>query len=199
MPTSRKCKKCACAGCFLTTLKCFYRTSNRITNEISSQEVLAAMDKAQRLYIYPILGECLTELCAAIELSELDITDPNYVALSAEWQEMEAVIEPLLITATEYVLITSKGFGILTATGYTTAENYQEGVIDQQRKLIEKEIALEKIVLKQWSETNCSRYTCIECSDSGDCEEDDDFELGIEWESTSPYGDYTGTKIHYDW
>jgi hypothetical protein len=146
------------------------------------------MDSAQRLYIESIIGEsCMTELCAALDASELDPGDPGYAALTANQETFLNKIEPVVITATELLFFQKFGMSKITAKGAQYQENWLSSYHKYQYDTIESVLDSEIAYFQKWYDENCGFLDCYVCPDTDSTCEDDDITADILWTTTSPY------------
>lgn len=173
------CTNCKCP-CLLISLKCLIEEATILNATLDSSKLTSFMDKAQKDYIMPIIQEeCFSELCTAVGKDNLPPSHEDYEALPEKWSELLSQVRELIISGTEYLYVSRRGYGFMNDEGF----NFKEDV-EYMKELtapLKAEVEALQNNLRSWLEDNSEQYSCYVKPLSSYCEEDEEDDLTT-WE-----------------
>ena len=174
------CQDCTCK-CIVLNNKCMVNSRLKIS-PMELPDLVHWLDEFQLTYLSPIIPDCLTEICAALELASLPTNDASYVAFPDTWDDLLESIYRFAIPAVDYIRKQWKGCDGCTESQYEAYER------DLQR-LCDKTLAAENIFkLEIEAFKEAGTYTCLP-DDTDDCATDETFYTGYLW-GTTKYSKY---------
>lgn len=166
MAITPPCKSCRCK-CLIVSLRCILEADNQLNQSLDLEKIKAALDKAQRLWIIPLIGNtCFNELCAA-----LDDFQKNGTVIPVIWEDFTEEAIPFLAAATEYLYVSKHARAPLKKDGLIFSEDFKVTAFNDYMILLKANVELEYDLLKKWVTKNKANYPCLPVEEESLCED----------------------------
>lgn len=160
---AKTCRNCV-SRCYLISLVCLYNGANYLNPSLPANKVENAMDQAQQEFLRPMLGDCLTELCAAVK----DYED-NGTPIPDKWQAVIDEATNLLIAATEFKYL-QRGRVLVSGDGLVSIKDIKSEDWSGFLGGLKAEVNSAQANFGEWLKENASDYTCLPKAKCGDKE-----------------------------